>query len=65
MGDELGRVRLTINPRGAKGTWLGHRSEKSTAAMYDKLSDADSQSFVAKVPFGTGAPAADAGEEDV
>ena len=33
------------------------------AAVYYKLSDADSQSFMAKVPFGTGAPAADAGQE--
>jgi len=59
---------FTVNegiPQRAVDTWLGHRSDKSMAAIYYKLSDADSQSFMAKVPFGTGGPAADAGEEDV
>lgn len=52
-------------PQRVIDTWLGHRSDKSMAAIYYKLSDADSQSFMAKVPFGTGGPAADAGKEDV
>ena len=58
---------LTVNagiPQRVIDTWLGHRSDKSMAAIYYKLSDADSQSFITKVPFGTGAPAADAGKED-
>lgn len=45
--------------------WLGHRSDKSMAAVYYRLGDAESQSFMAKVPFGTGGPAADVGKEDV
>jgi hypothetical protein len=31
-------------------------------AHYYKLTDEESQSFMVKVPFGTGEPAADAGE---
>ena len=31
------------------------------ASVYYKLSDEDSQKFMKKVPLGTGAPAADAG----
>jgi integrase len=59
---------FTVNegiPQRVIDTWLGHRSDKSMAAVYYKLSDTDSQSFMAKVPFGTGEPAADAGKEDV
>jgi hypothetical protein len=32
------------------------------AAVYYKLKDEESQSFMTKVPFGTGKPAADAGK---
>ena len=59
---------FTVNegiPQRVIDTWLGHRSDKSMAAVYYKLSDADSQSFMGKVPFGMGEPAADAGREDV
>lgn len=35
------------------------------AAVYYRLRDQDSQSFMLKVPFGTGEPAADAGKEEV
>jgi integrase len=45
----------------AVDTWLGHRSDKSMAAVYYRLSDHDSVVFMKKVPFGTGVPAAEAG----
>lgn len=51
-------------PRMAIDTWLGHRSNKSVAWIYYGLKDEDSQAFMKKVPFGTGAPAADAGKEE-
>jgi len=59
---------FTVNagtPQRAVDAWLGHRSDKSMAAVYYRLGDEDSQSFMGKVPFGTGGPAADAGKEDV
>ena len=55
---------ITVNagvPQRAIDTWLGHRSDRSMAAVYYKLRDEESQFFMAKVPFGTGVPAADAG----
>jgi hypothetical protein len=42
--------------------WLGHSSDKSMAANYYKLTDEESQRFMDEVAFGTGMPAADAGE---
>lgn len=45
-------------------TWLGHRSDKSMAAIYYKLRDEDSQKFMKQVPFGTGEPPAKVGEEE-
>lgn len=39
-------------PQRVIDTWLGHRSDRSMASIYYKLSDADSQEFMAKVPFG-------------
>jgi integrase len=51
-------------PQRVVDTWLGHRSDRSMAAVYYKLKDEDSQKFMAKVPFGTGLPAAGAGEEE-
>lgn len=39
-------------PQRVIDTWLGHRSDRSMASIYYKLSDADSQGFMAKVPFG-------------
>jgi len=59
---------FTVNaciPQRVIDTWLGHRSDKSMAAVYYKLSDEDSLSWMGKVPFGTGGPAADAGKEEV
>jgi len=48
-------------PQRVVDTWLGHRSDKSMASVYYKLSDDDSQRFMKRVPLGTGSPAADAG----
>ena len=45
--------------------WLGHSSDRSMAAVYYKLRDEESQQFMIKVPFGTGMPAADAGDTEV
>ena len=56
----------TVNagiPQRVVDTWLGHRSDKSMAAVYYKLSGDESQSFMKKVPFGTGEPAAEAVKE--
>ena len=49
-------------PQRAVDTWLGHRSDKSMAAVYYKLSDIESKGFMDEVPFGDGKPAADAGD---
>lgn len=57
---------FTVNagiPQRVIDAWLGHRSDKSMAAVYYRLRDEDSQSFMGKVPFGTGGLAADAGKE--
>lgn len=48
-------------PQPVVDAWLGHVGNQSMGANYYKLSDADSQAFMRKVPFGTGAPAADVG----
>jgi integrase len=56
---------ITVNagiPQRVVDTWQGHRSDKSMAAVYYRLGDAESQEFMKKVPFGTGEPAADVGE---
>lgn len=47
----------TVNagiPQRVIDTWLGHSSDTSMAAVYYRLLDADSQHFMAKVPFGPG-----------
>ena len=52
---------FTVNagiPQRVIDAWLGHRSDKSMAAVYYRLRDEDSQAFMGKVPFGTGVPAA-------
>ena len=49
-------------PQRVVDTWLGHRTDRSMASVYYKLSDEDSQKFMLKVPLGTGEPAADVGE---
>jgi integrase len=41
-------------PQRVVDTWLGHRSDRSMAAVYYRLTEEDSQRFIAKVPFGTG-----------
>jgi len=41
-------------PQRVIDTWLGHRSDKSMAAVYYRLSDEESQTFMARVPFSTG-----------
>jgi integrase len=58
---------FTVNagiPQRVIDTWLGHRSDRSMASVYYKLSDEDSQAFMQKVPFGTGESAAVADKED-
>ena len=58
---------FTVNagvPQRVVDTWLGHRSDRSMAAVYYKLKGEDSQAFMKKVPFGTGTPAADAGNKE-
>ncbi len=52
-------------PQRVIDTWLGHRSDKSMAAVYYRLRDEEAQAFVGKVPFGTGEPAAGAGITEV
>lgn len=47
-------------PQRVVDTWLGHRSDRSMASVYYKLTDSESQAFMLKVPLGTGEPAADA-----
>jgi integrase len=47
-------------PQRVVDTWVGHRTDKSMASVYYKLTDEDSQKFILKVPLGTGASAADA-----
>jgi integrase len=45
----------TVNagiPQRAIDTWLGHRSDRSMASIYYKLSDSDSQRFMTQVPYG-------------
>jgi integrase len=49
-------------PQRVVDTWLGHRSDRSMASIYYKLSDADSQAFMLKVPLGIGKSAADVGK---
>jgi integrase len=59
---------FTVNnrtPQRVVDAWLGHSSDKSMGANYYKLSDQDSQKFMDEVPFGTGMPAANAGEKGV
>jgi integrase len=56
---------FTVNegiPQRVVDAWLGHGSDRSMAAVYYKLTDEESQRFMKQVPFGTGVPAADAGE---
>jgi integrase len=46
---------FTVNegiPQRVVDTWLGHRSDRSMAAIYYRLKDEDSQRFMGKVPFG-------------
>lgn|GEM_PF-790572 len=52
---------FTVNagiPQRVIDTWLGHNADKSMAAVYYSLGDAESQAFMLKVPFGTGPTAA-------
>jgi integrase len=43
-------------PQRVIDTWLGHRSDRSMASVYYKLSDHESQQFMGEVPFGDGLP---------
>jgi integrase len=49
-------------PQRVVDTWLGHRSDKSMASVYYKLTDKESQTFMLMVPLGTGEPTADVGK---
>jgi integrase len=58
---------FTVNagiPQRVIDTWLGHRSDRSMASIYYRLSDEESQKFMTRVPFEGGAPAANAGKEE-
>lgn len=58
---------ITVNaaiPQRVVDAWMGHSSDRSMAAVYYRLLDVESQLFMSKVPFGTGEPAAPAGEEE-
>jgi hypothetical protein len=49
-------------PQRVVDTWLGHRSDRSMASIYYRLTDEESQNFMRQVPFfGISKPAADAG----
>jgi integrase len=50
-------------PQRVVDAWLGHSSDRSMATVYYRLSEEESQKFMQQVPFGTGVPAANAGEE--
>ena len=57
---------FTVNagtPQRVIDTWLGHRSDRSMASIYYKLSDTDSQKFMTQVPFGPGQQAGPSAEE--
>ncbi len=50
---------FTVNanvPQRVIDAWLGHQSDKSMATVYYRLLDADSQTFMAKVPFDLNSP---------
>jgi integrase len=58
---------FTVNtgiPQRVIDAWLGHRSDKSMAAVYYRLRDEDSQSFMGKVLFGPGEIRATGTRED-
>ena len=57
---------LTTNagvPREVVDAWMGHRSDRSMASVYYRLTDEASQEWMSRVPFGDGEPAADVGEK--
>jgi integrase len=49
-------------PQRVIDTWLGHRSDRSMASIYYRLTDEESQRFMQQVPFVLGEPAAEAGD---
>lgn len=49
-------------PREYVDAWQGHMSIRSASDLYVHTFDAESQRLMARVPFGEGTPAADAGE---
>jgi integrase len=59
---------FTVNnriPQRVVDAWLGHSSDKSMGTHYYELTDEYSQRHMEEVPFGTGMPAANAGEKGV
>jgi integrase len=49
-------------PQRAVDTWLGHRSDRSMASIYYKLSDGESQAFMKQAPLKVGEPEVGVGE---
>jgi len=39
-------------PQRAVDLWMGHRSDRSMAAIYYSISDAESKAIMVRVPFG-------------
>jgi len=52
-------------PREVVDAWQGHAPDRSAGGAYYKLTPEESQRFMKQVPFGTGEPAAPAGEKEV
>ncbi len=52
-------------PREVVDAWQGHSPDRSAGGAYYRLSAEESQRFMEQVPFGTGKPAADAGDTEV
>lgn len=50
-------------PREVVDAWMGHRSDRSMATVYYRLTDEVSQDWMKRVPFGNGEPAADGGDK--
>ncbi|HEY7309563.1 MAG TPA: hypothetical protein VH643_09420 [Gemmataceae bacterium] len=51
-------------PQRAVDNWMGHPPDRSMASLYYKLNDDESQTFMKRVSFGEGKPAANAGKKE-
>jgi integrase len=52
-------------PKPVVDNWQDHAEPQTASSTYYNLSDEESQRFMKEVPFGTGKPAADAGDKEV